>query len=101
MSISLQSIYNWYRETIRNPKYRWWVILGTMVYLISPIDIAPDILPIAGQIDDIMIVTLLISEVSQMVLDFAKSRKNQGVTTTEEPNGEKVETVEVESKPVD
>lgn len=45
-NFSIQSIYNWYRNSIRNPKYRWWVILGTIVYIISPIDIAPDFIPI-------------------------------------------------------
>ena len=52
MNFSIQSVYTWYRETLRNPKYRWWIILGTLAYLISPIDIAPDFLPVIGQIDD-------------------------------------------------
>ena len=46
MNFSIQSVYNWYRETLRNPKYRWWIILGTLAYLVSPIDIAPDFLPV-------------------------------------------------------
>ena len=57
MKISLASLYNWYRKAIRHPRYRWWIIIGTLVYLISPFDISPDILPIAGQIDDFMLVT--------------------------------------------
>ncbi len=79
MNISPKAIYDWYRSTLRNPKYRWWVILGSLVYIISPIDIAPDFLPIVGQIDDLMILTLLISEVSQLVLDFAKTKKENGM----------------------
>lgn len=79
MSISPKAIYDWYRATLRNPQYRWWVILGSLVYILSPIDIAPDFLPIVGQIDDLMILTLLISEVSQLVLDFAKTKKANGV----------------------
>ncbi|RMF26562.1 MAG: DUF1232 domain-containing protein, partial [Cyanobacteria bacterium J083] len=47
MKISLKSIYQWYRNAIRHPKYRWWVILATLVYLISPLDLSPDIFPIA------------------------------------------------------
>ena len=69
MNFSIQSVYNWYRETLRNPKYRWWIILGTLAYLVSPIDIAPDFLPVVGQIDDVAIAVLLISEVSQMAID--------------------------------
>ncbi|MEA5419338.1 YkvA family protein [Spirulina sp. CCNP1310] len=80
MSISPKAIYDWYRSTLRNPKYRWWIILGSLVYIISPIDIAPDLIPIVGQIDDLMILTLLISEVSQLVLDFAKTKKAEGVS---------------------
>ncbi|MGE5659132.1 MAG: YkvA family protein [Actinomycetota bacterium] len=77
MSFSIQSLYNWYRNTLRNPKYRWWIVLGTLAYLISPIDIAPDFLPIIGEIDDIAIVTLLVSEVSQMVIEYARTRQSE------------------------
>lgn len=75
MNISPTSIYNWYRNTIRNPKYRWWLILGTLVYLISPIDIAPDFIPIVGVLDDFVLVSLLVTEVSQLVMDRYKSSK--------------------------
>ena len=69
MKFSIQSIYAWYRNLLRHPKYRWWVILGTMVYLISPIDIAPDVIPILGQVDDVFLLTLLVTEVSTLVID--------------------------------
>ena len=59
MKFSVQSVYEWYRSTLRNPKYRWWVILGTLVYLVSPIDIAPDFLPIVGQLDDVFLLTII------------------------------------------
>lgn len=75
MSFSIESMYNWYRSTIRNPKYRWWIILGTLAYLLSPIDIAPDFIPIAGQMDDIALVTLMVAEVSQMAIEYFKSRQ--------------------------
>ena len=95
MSFSIQSLYTWYRNTIRNPKYRWWVIAGTLAYVLSPFDISPDFIPIIGQVDDIAIVTLLVAEVSQMVVDFIKLRRgqdtqvvsnmnNQGSTTTKD-----------------
>ena len=77
MSFSIQSLYTWYRNTIRNPKYRWWIIAGTLAYVLSPFDISPDFIPIIGQIDDIAIVTLLVTEVSQMVVDFIKLRRGK------------------------
>lgn len=55
MNFSIQGLYNWYRGLLRNPKYRWWVILGTILYIVSPIDIAPDFLPVVGQIDDFLV----------------------------------------------
>lgn len=79
-----QSIYNWYRNTLRNPKYRWWVILGSLLYIASPIDISPDFIPIIGQIDDVVILTLLVSEVSQLLIDTAKSRKGETVVSSTE-----------------
>lgn len=80
MNFSVQSLYNWYRSTIRNPKYRWWLILGSFVYLFSPIDIAPDFIPIVGLIDDAAIMTLLVSEVSQMLVDYVKLRQGEDKT---------------------
>jgi uncharacterized membrane protein YkvA (DUF1232 family) len=74
MSFSIQSLYTWYRNTLRNPKYRWWIILGTLAYLLSPIDIAPDFLPIVGQLDDLTLLTLLIAEVSQILTERVKAR---------------------------
>lgn len=80
----------WYRKTIRESKYRWLIILGTLVYLLSPIDLLPDIIPIVGQIDDVVILTLLVSEVSQVLVERIKAAKNKNVvadetTASEEP----------------
>ncbi len=60
--------FGWYRTLMRNPRYRWIVILASLFYLVSPIDLSPDVIPILGQIDDVVIVTLLLSEVFQRLL---------------------------------
>ncbi len=88
MSFSIQSLYTWYRNTIRNPKYRWWIIAGTLAYVLSPFDISPDFIPIVGQIDDVAIVTLLVAEVSQMVVDFIKLRRGQDVGVVPDINSQ-------------
>lgn len=75
MNFSIQAVYNWYRNLLRNPKYRWWVIIGTALYFVMPFDIAPDFIPIVGELDDLFLLTLLVSEVSQMVIEGAKARK--------------------------
>ncbi|MGD1910390.1 MAG: YkvA family protein [Rivularia sp. (in: cyanobacteria)] len=80
MKFSIQSVYEWYRGLIRNPKYRWWVLIGTLVYFVSPIDVIPDIFPIVGELDDVFLLTLLVSEFSQMLIEGFKARK--GVTET-------------------
>lgn len=94
-NFSIQSIYNWYRNTIRNPRYRWWIVLGTLVYLFSPIDIAPDIIPFIGQLDDVMLMTLLVSEISQLLVDKVKSR--QGVTSASTAETVSEKTVDVDA----
>jgi uncharacterized membrane protein YkvA (DUF1232 family) len=81
MKFSIQALYNWYRNLLRNPKYRWWVVLGTIVYLVSPLDIAPDFLPIIGEIDDVLLLTLLVSELSGLVVEQWRERKANVVDT--------------------
>lgn len=92
----MTSIYNWYKNTLRHPKYRWWIIAGTLVYLISPFDIAPDFIPIVGEIDDVMLATLLVTEVSQLFLEKFKARKENNPTNSTVANN----TVEVEAETV-
>ncbi|ELS00887.1 hypothetical protein Xen7305DRAFT_00005880 [Xenococcus sp. PCC 7305] len=99
MKVSITSIYNWYRDTLRNPKYRWWIVLGTLAYLISPFDISPDFIPIGGQIDDLVILTLLVSELSQLILDGFKSR-SESKSADVNLDSEEVKTVDVEVETV-
>ncbi|MEM8829826.1 MAG: YkvA family protein [Cyanobacteria bacterium P01_G01_bin.19] len=92
MTSPLSSLYDWYRNAIRHPKYRWLVMLGTVIYLISPIDIAPDFIPILGQIDDVMLAGLLFTELSQMVITKLQARKeNETASTTEDTSNKTVD----------
>ena len=59
-------LYRWFRQGIRNPATRQWVILGVLVYLVSPIDIVPSFFPGVGEIDDVVLVGLLLSELVQV-----------------------------------
>lgn len=97
MSLSPKAIYDWYRQMLRNPKYRWWIIVGTLAYLLSPLDVSPDFLPIAGQLDDVILVSLLISELSQMAMDFFQRRQQQAnpVKTNDKTTAQDATTVEV------
>jgi uncharacterized membrane protein YkvA (DUF1232 family) len=98
MKFPIQSLYSWYHNTLRNPKYRWWIVLGTFVYLLSPFDILPDLFPLIGEIDDIALVTLLFAEVSQIVVEKLKQR--QSGPDMSPSSGADTNTVEVESIPI-
>jgi len=73
MKSPIQSFYTWYRQMLRDSLFRWLVILGTLLYLLSPIDIAPDVIPILGWIDDGLLITVLVSELSQVVVAWLRS----------------------------
>jgi uncharacterized membrane protein YkvA (DUF1232 family) len=97
MKIPIQALYGFYRSAIRNTRYRWWIILGTLVYLLSPIDISPDIFPVVGEIDDFILVTLMMSEVSQLVWERFKSRPEEKLAN--EPKA--VATIDVDAVSAD
>ncbi|HEY9817733.1 MAG TPA: YkvA family protein [Candidatus Obscuribacterales bacterium] len=80
-----QSFYAWYRSTLRNAKYRWIIVIATIVYLISPIDLAPDFIPVIGWLDDGIIVTLLVTELSQMAMEVLKARTASKAKNRQEP----------------
>jgi uncharacterized membrane protein YkvA (DUF1232 family) len=72
-----QIVHNFIRNGLRNSKYRWLIIAASLVYLISPLDISPDIFPVLGWLDDGMIVTLLATEVSQFLLERRQAQKEE------------------------
>lgn len=72
---------NLYRKALKHSKYRWFVVLGTIFYLVNPLDISPDMLPVLGWIDDGLIVSLLVSEMGQLVSEQL-ARKRSGLSKT-------------------
>jgi hypothetical protein len=56
------------------------MIAGSLVYLLSPLDISPDVFPVLGWIDDGVVVTLLATEVSQLLLERRKLQKEKTIT---------------------
>lgn len=96
MNNAIGSFYNWYKATLRNTKYRWLLVLGTIIYLVSPIDIAPDFLPIIGWVDDGLLATLLVTELSQIALEQLNKRKQSGQGTANDAvTVEPITTIEV------
>ncbi len=65
--------FGWYRALIANPQYRWIAILGSLFYLISPIDLSPDIIPLLGQVDDVILLSVLFSSLAQLIFPSLQS----------------------------
>ncbi|MEA5463144.1 YkvA family protein [Leptothoe sp. PORK10 BA2] len=91
----VDSFYGWYRGGLRHPQYRWLIIFGTLAYLLSPIDISPDVFPIVGWIDDGILITLLIAEVTQL-LQGALNRNGDEEPAADEAVREDDDTVVVD-----
>lgn len=74
-------LHDLYRKALRHTQYRWIVILGTLLYLVSPLDISPDVFPILGWIDDGVVVSLLVTEVSSLMSEQLRRKRqsNPGV----------------------
>lgn len=69
-----QSFYNWYKATLNHPKYRWILVAATLVYLVSPIDISPDFIPLIGWIDDGVVASIFVASISQVLLSGLTKR---------------------------
>lgn len=56
----------------KDPRTPWWakaMIIITLCYLLSPIDLIPDFIPVLGYLDDLIIVPLLITLSIKMIPD--------------------------------
>jgi uncharacterized membrane protein YkvA (DUF1232 family) len=84
---------NWYRKLLRHSKYRWVVLMGTVMYLVSPLDISPDFMPFVGWIDDGLVATIAITEVTQMLVD--RKRRLQTNATHDGNKNADLEVVDV------
>ncbi|MCG9884528.1 MAG: DUF1232 domain-containing protein [Cyanobacteria bacterium] len=76
MKFSPAAIYDLYRRGLRHPRYRWLIVGATLAYLISPVDLLPEVFPVVGVLDDAALVMLLLTELSQVALDWTRSRRS-------------------------
>ena len=100
--------FGWYRTLMRHPQYRWLTILGSIIYLVSPLDLSPDVIPVLGQIDDVILLTLLFSAMSQIFLPSSEQSTYSDASQPSEPfqrprssDDPTVKTVDVKATSVD
>ncbi|NET30410.1 MAG: DUF1232 domain-containing protein [Cyanothece sp. SIO1E1] len=100
----MKQLYAWYHNLMRHPKYRGWVILASLAYILSPFDIAPDLVPFLGQIDDVALIMLLISGVFAWLTESAQVGTEETAVGDDEVDqslGRAKETVDVKAVSVD
>ena len=100
----MRSLFSWYSKTLLNPNHRWWLILGSLIYLLSPIDISPDLIPLIGQVDDFVLLIMLFSGVLQLLATQQPQDLQQGFSHTEDNdsqdsslNSQKPTTIDVDA----
>ncbi len=98
----------WYQSLLFNPRTRIWVILGTVLYVISPFDLSPDLLPALGQLDDVVLLALLGSGLLNLVRTrfFSNSEDAEAPDSSKEsqgktPQDEATKTIDVNAVSVD
>ncbi len=64
--------YNWYRQSLRHPTSRWWLLGGTLLWLLNPINT----IPILGEIDEAIVIGILVTEVSQVLIEAFKNKRS-------------------------
>ncbi len=58
-------------------KWNMSIIVGTIVYVISPLDAVPDIIPVLGWLDDVAIVSYALSKLQKEMERYKKEQQLQ------------------------
>ena len=94
----MRYLFQGYRRLLTHPQYGIWVFFGSLLYLISPIDISPDLIPIFGQIDDVALIVLMVSAASQWV---SQQFLNAQAEASSDQDDSATETVDVKAVEID
>lgn len=86
-----------YNALLKHPRYRWVVMGASLLYLISPIDFSPDLIPIVGWIDDGVVAALLATGITQVLLDRRQAMKDQ--QSMAKTDGQPLDTVDAAALP--
>lgn len=98
----MRFLFQGYRRLLTHPRYGIWVVIASLFYVVSPIDLSPDLLPLLGQIDDVALLVLLLSVASQWLSQqFSNGQEPESVTETTRENEAIRETVDVKAVEVE
>ncbi|MBF2035897.1 MAG: DUF1232 domain-containing protein [Leptolyngbyaceae cyanobacterium T60_A2020_046] len=92
-------VFDGYRRLLLHPRYGVWVLVASLAYLISPIDLSPDLLPLLGQIDDVALLILMATAASQWLSQRFSAQEE--AASTAEPEAEAGQTIDVTAIAVD
>ena len=59
------------------PKWAIPVIIGAVIYVVSPLDAVPDIIPVAGWLDDGAVVTAAIGALGTVIASYLDYKKEK------------------------
>ena len=59
------------------PKWAIAAIIGAIIYIVSPLDVVPDIIPVAGWLDDGAVVAAAVKALEEVIKAFIKYKKGK------------------------
>lgn len=74
-------------QMVLDPKAGWTskaLAIGSLLYLVSPFDAIPDIIPVLGLTDDAAVIVSVVSTLAVEVSKYAKQSANKGIEVAEE-----------------
>ena len=65
----IKALYNYFTDS-SIPWYRKSIVIGALIYFITPIDTIPDIAPLIGYLDDLGVITAVIKYMGSELIPF-------------------------------
>lgn len=66
----LKIIKSYFKGEFNIPKSELLLIIGAIVYVATPIDALPDVIPVVGYVDDISVVAFVIKKIKNLINQY-------------------------------
>ncbi|HVU11491.1 MAG TPA: DUF1232 domain-containing protein [Phototrophicaceae bacterium] len=86
-SIINQVLLSW--KLLRDPRAPWWAkafLVLPFIYVISPIDLIPDFIPVLGQLDDLGVIFLGLRVFESLVPKYIVDEHRAALDQRDDPN---------------